>query len=346
MSPLLFSLVFGVLPVCCAIFALLKPLISGPLRQVPGPKLFAATKWRLALEDWKGTRTRAIHRLHQQYGPAVRIGPNEVSFNSLSGLKTIYGPGSQFGRTAFYRMFDVYGKPNLFTFHSPTLHGQRKKLVSNAYSKSTMLKEPATTLVEGKVRKYMNLIEKENGGVSDIFKTMHYYSLDNITAFIYGNYGSTSAMDGNRVHRDLLNDIIDPARRKLSWSIIHIPALTKWLYTRTNFMEALVTPFLPMQKPTTYTGIRKFALDAYMSFANQMKNGKTLEYDQKTGGEIPHTPTTTFHCTNRDSRPSRWHLDHGTPVATTRIPTCQRPRRSRNRLRMRRPLSRWHRHHQ
>jgi hypothetical protein len=274
-------LLFVSLPVFALIFALLQPLISGPLKNVPGPWLFAVTKWRLALEDWKGTRTRAIHQLHQKYGPVVRIGPNEVSFNSLSGLKTIYGPGSQFGRTNFYRMFDVYGKQNLFTFHSATLHGQRKKLVSNAYSKSVMLKPAASSLVETKVRKYMDLIESEVGGVSDIFNTLHYYSLDNITAFLYGKYGSTSALEGNVADRALINDIIDPARRKLSWFTIHLPTLTKWLYTRTGLMEKIVTPVLPMQRPSTYTGIRKFALDSYMSFATQMRNEKSLDHDEE-----------------------------------------------------------------
>jgi hypothetical protein len=252
-------------------YFILEPLCLSPLSKIPGPTLFAITKWRLAIEDFKGTRTRAIDELHKQYGPAVRIGPSEVSFNSLSALRTIYGPGSRYGRTNFYRMFDVYGKQNLFTFHSPVEHGQRKKLVSNAYSKSVMLKEPATTMVERKVQNYMDLIKTEPQGVSDVFNTLHYYSLDNITAFLYGKYGSTSAMCANQAHRELISDIIDPARRKLSWFTVHLAPLTKWLYAQTGFMERLVTPILPMQKPATYTGIRRFALDSYMSFSNRMQ---------------------------------------------------------------------------
>ncbi|KAJ5535459.1 hypothetical protein N7527_001713 [Penicillium freii] len=94
-------------------YLLLDPLFLSPLSRVPGPKTFALTKWRLAYEDWKGARTRTIHQLHQRYGPVVRIGPDEVSFNSLAALRTIYGPGSKYGRMGFYRMFDVYGRQNL-----------------------------------------------------------------------------------------------------------------------------------------------------------------------------------------------------------------------------------------
>lgn len=245
---------------------LLDPLILSPLKHIPGPKLFAVTKWRLAYEDWKGTRTRTIYHLHQKYGPAVRIGPNEVSFNSLAALRTIYGPGSKFGRTTFYRMFDVYGEQNLFTFHSPKEHGDRKKLLSHAYSKSAVLKPATTKMVERKVRQYLDLIESEPELVSEIFSTLHYYSLDNITAFVYGKYGATAAIRGSKMHRALISDILHPSRRRLSWFIVHFKAFTKWLYQQTGFTAQLVKPVLPMQQPTTYTGIRAYALGAFKSF--------------------------------------------------------------------------------
>ncbi|KAG9715090.1 hypothetical protein KCU73_g16031, partial [Aureobasidium melanogenum] len=88
-------------------YNVVEPLFLDPESKIPGPKLFALTKWRLALEDFKGTRTRKIHALHERYGPIVRIGPNEVHCNSLNALRTIYGAGSGFERTWFYRMFDV-----------------------------------------------------------------------------------------------------------------------------------------------------------------------------------------------------------------------------------------------
>ncbi|KAH8691502.1 cytochrome P450 71B28 [Talaromyces proteolyticus] len=266
--------VFLALFVIVATYFFLNPLLLSPLGRIPGPKSFLLTKWRLAYEDWKGTSTRTIHQLHQRYGPAVRIGPNEVSFNSLTALRTIYGPGSSFGRTGFYRMFDVYGRQNLFTFHSATEHGRRKKLLSHAYSKSVILKEPVTSMVEEKAGKYMSLIESEKDHISDIFSTLHYYSLDNITEFLYGKYGSTFAMEGSESHQALISDILDPARRRLSWFSVHLPMFTRWLYTRTGIMETILQPLLPMQKPATYTGIREFALQAYRRFHSDMMKTK------------------------------------------------------------------------
>jgi hypothetical protein len=261
-------------------YFLTDPLRS-PLRCVPGPKAFALTNWRLTYEDWRGTSTRTINRLHQEYGQAVRIGPSQVSFSSLTALRIIYGPGSKYGRTGFYRMFDVYGRQNLFTYHSATEHGNRKKLLSHAYSKSVMLKEPITSMVEKKARKYMQLVESEPEHISEIFSTLHYYSLDNITEFLYGKYGSTSAMEGSESHRALIGDILDPSRRRLSWFTVHLPALTKWLYTRTKTMETIVQPLLPMQKPATYTGIREFALQTFKRFQSDMM--KTEKEDSSPG---------------------------------------------------------------
>ncbi|KAF4994608.1 hypothetical protein FDECE_13065, partial [Fusarium decemcellulare] len=281
MTPLSIVVALGAAALLLLKYLFLDSLFLSPLRRLPGPKLFALTRWRLAFEDWKGTRTRTINQLHLKYGPAVRIGPNEVSFNSLSALRTIYGPGSRYGRTSFYRMFDVYGEQNLFTFHSPKEHGDRKKLLSHAYSKSVLLKEPTTSMVEEKTRQYIELIDSEPEHISDIFHTLHYFSLDNITEFIYGKYGATSALKGTTHHRGLIADIMHPSRRRLSWFIIHFPAFTKWLYTRSRFIHQLIKPLLPMQQPTTYTGIRAYALQAFQDFrADPKRSQKTDEEDK------------------------------------------------------------------
>jgi hypothetical protein len=237
----------------------IDPLFLNAKSKIPGPKLFALTKWRLALEDYRGTRTTTINLLHLKYGPIVRIGPNEVHCNSLNALRTIYGAGSGFERTYFYRMFDVYGKQNLFTLHTVKEHSDRKKLVANAYSKSF------------------------GDQPHEIFSSLHYFSLDAITHFLYGsNYGGTSALSGDVRDRALLNDIVDPTRRYLSWFAVHLPTFTKWLYTRDGLVERILTPWLPMQKPTTYTGIRKHALDAFQSFQSAVEKEPSIASTDST----------------------------------------------------------------
>jgi hypothetical protein len=244
---------------------------------VPGPKIYAISKWRLAYDDWSGMRTRKIHQLHQKYGPVVRIGPKEISFNSIEALKTIYGAGSGFERTSFYRMFDVYGHQNLFTFGSVKAHGERKKLLAHAYSKSSILKTSAAA-IEEKVWQYMQLLEQKPEIASETFSSLHYYSLDNITHFLYGEeFGATSALTGSKLDQTMLNDVLDPARRKLAWFACHLPRYTKWLMTRTGISEKIVARLglLPQNKPTVYTGIRRHALKAWHKFSGSPSTVKS-----------------------------------------------------------------------
>jgi Cytochrome P450 len=236
------------------------------LNQIPGPTIYALTKWRLAFDDYTGTRTRKIHALHANHGPVVRIGPNEISFSSLSALRTIYGAGSGFERTTFYRMFDVYGEQNLFTFGPVKGHSERKKLLTYSYSKSTILKASAKA-VEEKVWEFMQLLEREPEVGSEIFASLHYYALDNITDFLYGAFGKTEALR-EKGDREMIGDILDPKRRKLAWFACHLPAYTKFLMSRTGRAEKIVSAFglLPQTKPIVYTGIRNHALKAWELF--------------------------------------------------------------------------------
>ncbi|KAH7066183.1 cytochrome P450 [Paraphoma chrysanthemicola] len=247
---------------------ILAPLLFGPLSRLPGPKIYALTKWRLARDDW-GQRTRSIHNLHKQYGPVVRVGPNEVHFNSVTALRTIYGAGSGFERTAFYSMFDVYGKKNLFTFSTVAEHAKRKRLLAHAYSKSAIFKSHPAAIVREKIQDFLQMVESTPRSKSlEIFAALHYYSIDVISTFVYGtaDFGATTALRSTPSHVRLLGDIMDHSRRRLAWFAVHMPALTSWMYTRTDMMERLIKPILPMQKPATYTAIRTHALRAMQSY--------------------------------------------------------------------------------
>jgi hypothetical protein len=168
-------------------------------------------------------------------------------------------------------MFDVYGRQNLFTFAGVKQHADRKKLLAHAYSKSAVLSPTAIAkpLIEKNVNSYLELLEHEKGVTEEIFQSLHWFSLDSITGFLYGDqHGGTHALKGDSGDRALLGDIIDPSRRLLSWYAVHMKNYTKWLYTRTGLMEKVVTTMglLPMKKPATYTGIRAHALKAWNSF--------------------------------------------------------------------------------
>jgi hypothetical protein len=256
----------GCLVVLLYIFATFS---SSSLHRIPGPFLFRISALRMVYADWIGERTRTVKRLHDEYGPVVRIGRNEISFNSQSALRTIYGAGSAFERTSFYRPFDVYGEPNLFSFGPKAAHHERKKLLSHIYANRTVLSTEVSSMIEEKAAQFLAILEQEQNDPKEIYSLLHYYSLDVISTFVYGpQHGGTTALSGNPTHRALLLDILSPARRKLAWFAIHLPTYTKWALSRSWPLSSLIKAIglLPMSPPTTYSGIRAHALAASTSF--------------------------------------------------------------------------------
>lgn len=84
--------------------------LRSPLASLPGPRLGLLTPWQLRYHELRGKRTQYVHRMHQKYGNAVRVAPNEIVFSSLDAMKEIYlSKGSGFDKTSFYNLFSQFG---------------------------------------------------------------------------------------------------------------------------------------------------------------------------------------------------------------------------------------------
>lgn len=193
-----------------------------PLRQVPGPQIYAASSWRLAYDDLKGRTTREVHKLHHQYGSVVRIGPAHVSFNSTPALKAIYGVGSRSQRTPFYKLFEPYGWPTMFTMASGQDHHERKQRLARVYAKNNIFRGSIADMIEVRVDRFLRFTDEESSnGVLDIASGLSFFSLDVATAFVYGSRFGTDALTGNETDRKLLSDYGHSSRREVSWLAVH-----------------------------------------------------------------------------------------------------------------------------
>ena len=66
------------------------------LRRIPGPWIASVSSiWRFVVV-WNQDMPSTSIRLHEKYGPLVRIGPSHVSVADPDALKVIYGPDSRF----------------------------------------------------------------------------------------------------------------------------------------------------------------------------------------------------------------------------------------------------------
>ncbi|OTA54176.1 cytochrome P450 [Hypoxylon sp. EC38] len=121
---------------------ILYPAIFSPLSKVPKAHWSCSISpaWILWAR-FKSRENRTLHAAHQQHGPIVRIGPNELSVNSVDAVKTIYQGG--FDKHQWYSLFDNYGIPCMFSSLNSKHHSLRKRWVSHVYSKSHIHTSPA-----------------------------------------------------------------------------------------------------------------------------------------------------------------------------------------------------------
>lgn len=84
--------------------------LLAPLSKLPGPWYSLFSDVFLMYKEFSGHRRVYIHELHKEFGPVVRLGPNEVSFTSVEALREIYqSGGSGYDKTEFYDLFIQYG---------------------------------------------------------------------------------------------------------------------------------------------------------------------------------------------------------------------------------------------
>lgn len=84
-----------------------------PLRQHPGPKSWAATRVPWCWHQYRGRLNHRLVELHRQYGSTVRVAPDELSYNSESAWKTIYGQRSvEMSKDAIFSLVTPTGVPS------------------------------------------------------------------------------------------------------------------------------------------------------------------------------------------------------------------------------------------
>lgn len=184
----------GIVIVLPLIFILYKyvvhPAFVSPLSKIPNahftvPILPLWMWWK----RWKGTENRTIHSLHQRHGPVVRVGPNELSVNSIDGLRTIYIGG--FEKTDWYRgLFLNYGTDNLVSMVDYKAHSVQKRMLTNVYSKSYLQSSPdlktiSTTIVIDRLLPVLDELARTKK-VINVLPFGQAIGLDFTSAYLFG----------------------------------------------------------------------------------------------------------------------------------------------------------------
>jgi hypothetical protein len=112
------------------------PYFLSPLSKIPNAHFTSPITSLWISRRRKAQREiKTIYELHQQHGTVVQLGPNELSVNSIDGLRTIYTGG--FEKTAWYSdVFVNFDTDNMVSTRNYRPHSVQKRMLSNVYSKS------------------------------------------------------------------------------------------------------------------------------------------------------------------------------------------------------------------
>ncbi|PKY04603.1 cytochrome P450 [Aspergillus campestris IBT 28561] len=175
-----------------------------PLRSFPGPFANSATPLPLFRSILRGTLPHDAKRLHAQYGPAVRIAPNEVTFTDPAAWKEIYGvrPGKP-QRPKDLRHVSV--GPN----HIPSMlraddrtHARYRRALAPGFSEGSLQRQEVI------VRGYIDLLVErlraataageEGSATVDISRWYNYTTFDIIGDLAFGD--SFGCLQNSRYH--------------------------------------------------------------------------------------------------------------------------------------------------
>lgn len=189
-------------------YTVLLPFFISPLAKIPGPKLAAITKYHILYKTWAEQRNRYVHELHAQYGPIVRLGPEEISISDPAYVKEIYG--ANFDKSGFYGQFGNYGRLNAFSSLGKAPHIKRRRVTAQLYSKTSVTSEPIEALAAERVQEVVKLVRKtlseEDKPEVEVYEMFHALAMDVVTGLILGREKGTRLLKAGPSMWGVIND--------------------------------------------------------------------------------------------------------------------------------------------
>ncbi|OQD74277.1 hypothetical protein PENDEC_c011G00322 [Penicillium decumbens] len=136
------SQIFVLLPILFVALQLLCRLsraLSSPLKDIPGPFWARFTTLWYFKRVQRGSFEHDNISLHQKYGPVVRVAPNQYSISEPAAIKTVYGTGSRYAKSAWYDAWKHPAQWTVFSDRNIKRHADTRKRFTNLYSMSSLV---------------------------------------------------------------------------------------------------------------------------------------------------------------------------------------------------------------
>ncbi|KAF2220603.1 putative cytochrome P450 [Elsinoe ampelina] len=247
-----------------------------PLAKFPGPKLTAATKLYEFYHDVVrgGQFYKEIQRMHVEYGPIVRINPDEIHVNDASYYETLYAGGSH--------KRDKY----VITTSHHDLHRIRRGALNPFFSKASVSKlEPMLRAKADDICRIM-MLNKKHDRVFEFGAAYMSFALDTVTHYAFGKAGCWGCLDGDDFSGDWKEAIIKAFEN--ATLIRYIPWMTKVLrqipHEWIGFVHRPMGMFFKSAWLITKT------VDDFFASEVDMKSGALAEetiFSSLRGGKLP-----------------------------------------------------------
>ncbi|KAL3417395.1 hypothetical protein PVAG01_11395 [Phlyctema vagabunda] len=172
-----------------------------PLADVPGPFWASVTRFWYFHRISAGDMHRYTKDLHRQYGPLVRIAPDEVSCSDPEAKDIIYATNKGYTKTDFYLTQAPKLSPHgdSFTELDEKKHTSRRKMINGIFRLESVLE--SEKYMDNVTRAFLvRMSEFADAGASiDMGDWVHYYTFDVIGELFFGRmFGSVD--EGKDVH--------------------------------------------------------------------------------------------------------------------------------------------------
>ncbi|KAF2735899.1 cytochrome P450, partial [Polyplosphaeria fusca] len=234
-------------------------LLLHPLASIPGPKLAAITRLWLAFYARRGKNNIFLPALHKQYGPIVRISPNEVLICSEEAVRACYHAGSTFTKGEWYQVCSAPDSRrkgddrfDLLTEKDKERYRLQRRAIGPAYSIKGMEKHEA--LLDGYLDHFCSKLASMKGSWIDLAEWMHIFAIDGISTFTFSkrlDYTSLGHDGGNMEGSDK------------HWAFFTVVGLFPWI---TDLMQSIPKVGMLLMVPVAFvfglptpTGMPMFA---------------------------------------------------------------------------------------
>lgn len=136
-----------------------------PLASVPGPFWASISRTWLMYRMYVGDLEIVQRALHEQYGPLIRIAPDEVVSNDPGAIQLIFPIQKALEKTNWYPVWrpvpHIAQRADMFTSTNEKEHSAYRRIVGGVYAMSSILKN------EDELDACVNLFVKRIGEFAD-----------------------------------------------------------------------------------------------------------------------------------------------------------------------------------